>query len=412
MGILENLGLSGLSNTLSGLGNTISNFGDNIDNRTGGLLTRLGQPDNQANLITAASLLSGEGIPASFALRNQVRSNLLANQQLKNQREFIKKQFPNDPLAQAFPQIYAKQFLEKKFSTTAPKVDDLNLGNTQSERQMGNLIRLSNKIKSNTATSDEVTLYGMLYENAKKGQTFQQTDPTTGVTTTFQSGKMNLAGLPVPEGYDDKEVLTTSAKYTDSQRTASGFANRMIVAETDLSELEGLGYNPAEDIIRAYAGDGTFTRGALSDEAQRYATNALAFINAVLRKESGAAIGQEEFRTNYNLYFAQLGDSAESLALKKKFRQTALQSMIDSTGGHFQSLERNKDFNVGNLYNPTPPQNNNVDGSGNNYQTMGAAQFLEIYKQAEAEKNKPPAQRIYSEDEYKKIMKEFMRRTN
>jgi hypothetical protein len=43
---------------------------------------------------------------------------------------------------------------------------------------------------------------------------------------------------------------------------------------------------------------------------------------------------------------------------------------------------------------------------------MGAAQFLEIYKQAEAEKNKPPAQRIYSEDEYKKIMKEFMRRTN
>ena len=138
MGLLDNLGLSGL-------GNSLSNFRTNIDDQTGGLLTRLGQPDNQANLIAAASLLSGEGIPASFALRNQVRSNLLANQQLKNQREFIKKQFPNDPLAQAFPQLYAKEFLEKKFSTTAPKVDALGLGNTQSERSMGNLITLSKK---------------------------------------------------------------------------------------------------------------------------------------------------------------------------------------------------------------------------------------------------------------------------
>jgi hypothetical protein len=122
MGLLDNLGLSGL-------GNSLSNFRTNIDDQTGGLLTRLGEPDNQANLIAAASLLSGEGIPASFALRNQVRSNLLANQQLKNQREFIKKQFPNDPLAQAFPQIYTQQFLEKKFSTTTPKtpqVKELN----------------------------------------------------------------------------------------------------------------------------------------------------------------------------------------------------------------------------------------------------------------------------------------------
>ena len=100
MSILENLGLSGLGNSLSGLGNTISTFRDNVDDQTGGLLTRLGQPDNQANLIAAASLLSGEGIPASFALRNQVRSNLLANQQFKRQREGIealKKRFANNP---------------------------------------------------------------------------------------------------------------------------------------------------------------------------------------------------------------------------------------------------------------------------------------------------------------------------
>ena len=100
MGLLDNLGLSGLGNSLSSFGKNLSNLGTNIDDQTGGLLTRLGQPDNQANLITAASLLSGEGIPASFALRNQVRSNLLANQQFKRQREGIealKKRFANNP---------------------------------------------------------------------------------------------------------------------------------------------------------------------------------------------------------------------------------------------------------------------------------------------------------------------------
>tara|TARA_R100000664_G_C2732599_1_gene122817 strand:- start:6 stop:1121 length:1116 start_codon:yes stop_codon:yes gene_type:complete len=114
MSILQNLGLSGL-------GNSLSNFRTNIDDQTGGLLTRLGQPDNQANLIAAASLLSGEGIPRSFALRNQVRQNLLANQQLKRQRDFIKDNFPNDPLAQAFPEQFAKASLANRFAKTTPK---------------------------------------------------------------------------------------------------------------------------------------------------------------------------------------------------------------------------------------------------------------------------------------------------
>jgi len=89
MGLLDNLGLSGLGNSLSSFGKNISNLGTNIDDQTGGLLTRLVQPDNQANLIAAASLLSGEGIPASFALRNQVRSNLLANQQQKDRKKAV-----------------------------------------------------------------------------------------------------------------------------------------------------------------------------------------------------------------------------------------------------------------------------------------------------------------------------------
>ena len=127
MGLLDNLGLSGLGNSLSSFGKNLSNLGTNIDDQTGGLLTRLGEPDNQANLIAAASLLSGEGIPASFALRNQVRSNLLANQQFKRQREGIealKKRYANNPkllsLIDANPTAALNAITAQAF---APKVD-------------------------------------------------------------------------------------------------------------------------------------------------------------------------------------------------------------------------------------------------------------------------------------------------
>ena len=111
----------GLLDSLQGMGTSFSNYMGNLDDQTGGLLTRLGTPQAQGNLIGAASLLGGEGMAKSFELRNKVMQNALVNQQYKKQRQFIKEKFPNDPLAQAFPQIFAKEYLEKQFSTTTPK---------------------------------------------------------------------------------------------------------------------------------------------------------------------------------------------------------------------------------------------------------------------------------------------------
>jgi len=90
----------GLLDSLRGMGTSISNFGSNLDDQTGGLLTRLGTPESQGNLIAAASLLSGEGMANSFALKNKITQNALANQQFRRQREGIealKKQYANNP---------------------------------------------------------------------------------------------------------------------------------------------------------------------------------------------------------------------------------------------------------------------------------------------------------------------------
>ena len=188
MGLLDNLGLSGLGNSLSSFGKNISNLGTNIDDQTGGLLTRLGEPDNQANLIAAASLLSGEGIPASFALRNQVRSNLLANQQFKKQREGIealKKRYANNPkllsLIDANPTaalnaITAQAFAPPKQITPQSAVGkimlDFNRGLITEEQK--NLLIQNLQTKT---TSEKVP---QTYKDASTGQLRYLSNPPEG----------------------------------------------------------------------------------------------------------------------------------------------------------------------------------------------------------------------------------------
>lgn len=56
------------------------------------------------------------------------------------------------------------------------------------------------------------------------------------------------------------------------------------------------------------------------------------FINAVLRKESGAVISPSEFESGARQYFPQPGDSAEVLAQKKKNRQLVEQNFFKMSG--------------------------------------------------------------------------------
>tara|TARA_R100001480_G_scaffold88325_1_gene95474 strand:+ start:944 stop:2002 length:1059 start_codon:yes stop_codon:yes gene_type:complete len=199
MGLLDNLGLSGLGNSLSTFGKNLSNLGTNIDDQTGGLLTRLGQPDNQANLIAAASLLSGEGIPASFALRNQVRSNLLANQQFKRQREAIgllEQQFANNPrmlgLLQANPTGFiramtAKELMPKDSFELVPQ-DDLpeslkGKGVFQRNTRTGKIFPISNTNNTGIGLLTSDQLNQLVSPTQDKIKEVEQTGSSINVPT-------------------------------------------------------------------------------------------------------------------------------------------------------------------------------------------------------------------------------------
>jgi hypothetical protein len=67
---------------------------------------------------------------------------------------------------------------------------------------------------------------------------------------------------------------------------------------------------------------------AASPEQQQVEQSQRDFVNAVLRRESGAAIGASEFENAKKQYFPQLGDSDEVKAQKKRNRDLAVQGLL------------------------------------------------------------------------------------
>jgi hypothetical protein len=70
----------------------------------------------------------------------------------------------------------------------------------------------------------------------------------------------------------------------------------------------------------------------VSPEFQLHQQSERNFINAVLRRESGAAINPDEFVQARQQYIPQPGDSPQVLAEKAKNRETVLAGMIREAG--------------------------------------------------------------------------------
>lgn len=124
-----------------------------------------------------------------------------------------------------------------------------------------------------------------------------------------------------------KDAATASVKPpTAEQSKAAGFAARITEANKTIDELADqftgltsqLGFVP--EYLRS-------ENRKLMEQAQRN------FINAVLRRESGAAISESEFENARSQYFPQPGDTAAVLAQKKQNRDTVLGSLQSESRG-------------------------------------------------------------------------------
>lgn len=147
-------------------------------------------------------------------------------------------------------------------------------------------------------------------------------DPDTGATKPVIIGDKQLQ--PV------KPAQTPSGE----ESNAAGFLLRMQDATKLLDTYEEKG-KPSV-VTSSVSGvpfvGGVLERGAQTPEQQQYKNAALAWIRAKLRKESGAAIGADEARQEYETYFPVVNDTPEVIAQKRRLRQSAMDEMRISSG--------------------------------------------------------------------------------
>lgn len=144
--------------------------------------------------------------------------------------------------------------------------------------------------------------------------------PSSGGTTTIITDRSNISDV-------------TGKPLTEAERLSRTFANRLTNANDVIGKLETKFTGVKSAFARASIfGIGLLPEGLKSEDRKSLEQAQRNFVNAVLRKESGAAISPEEFKNAEQQYFPQPGDTAFNLNQKAKNRQTVIEGMRLSGG--------------------------------------------------------------------------------
>lgn len=138
-----------------------------------------------------------------------------------------------------------------------------------------------------------------------------------------------MPGQTTPKG----NIQITPPKVTVDEKEAATFADRMNTSGGLIDQFEGAGLGVWDQAVRGndYIPD-FLENWMVSDDFQNFDQARRDFINAQLRRESGAVISVEEFDNANKQYFPQPGDTKEVLEQKRRNRQTVVDGMKRSAG--------------------------------------------------------------------------------
>lgn len=126
--------------------------------------------------------------------------------------------------------------------------------------------------------------------------------------------------------------------FNEGQGKAASFADRMAEAEGVIGQHEDINSGVSGWIggVAANALPSGVANQLASPERQQVVQAQRSFINAILRRESGAVISDAEFDNARRQYFPQPGDSADVVAQKRQNRTTAIQGMMREAGPSYR----------------------------------------------------------------------------
>lgn len=149
-----------------------------------------------------------------------------------------------------------------------------------------------------------------------------------GSAAPLETGVNKTSGNPFSAG----------GKFNEGQGKAAGFADRMLQSEGILSGIavpegyegptspgvQGQGTSLTQAGLSKIPGAGNYL---ISSERQKFEQSKRDFINAQLRRESGAAISPTEFVNADKQYFPVPGDKPEVIEQKAANRRSAVEAM-------------------------------------------------------------------------------------
>ncbi|WP_234837710.1 phage tail tip lysozyme [Sinorhizobium meliloti] len=161
-----------------------------------------------------------------------------------------------------------------------------------------------------------------------------------GQAQPIGSGQSALPSPPAQQG----NIQITKPKVTVDEKEAATFADRMNNSGSLIDEFGAAAPSAWDQFIRGndYIPD-MIENLAVSGDFQKLDQARRDFINAQLRRESGAVISPEEFDNANKQYFPQFGDGDEVIEQKRRNRQTVIQGMTRSAGPTYGGGRDNAD---------------------------------------------------------------------
>lgn len=293
-----------------------------LDIVNGGLSSLLANPNvTQADVISQINVMVDQGV-------------ITADEGAKSARSL-----PGRP--EALRPYLVQKALEgadasKRLDLLLPKRDEQDRGGTINEGTVDPLtgVRTAGADIQKTLTPGEVQGAENVRTMAGAGVQYQ-TDANGNIIALPSKPQ---PGQPItPRNVTDAGGANVAGKsLNDSQSKALLFASRGQAANKILEDLETKGVT-RPSVIKQGAEAIPVVGGLLgaaanavvaSPEQQQVEQAQRDFINATLRRESGAAINAAEFENGKKQYFPQIGDTSEVIAQKKQNRELAMRGIL------------------------------------------------------------------------------------
>jgi hypothetical protein len=188
-----------------------------------------------------------------------------------------------------------------------------------------------------------------------------------GIANYNAMGGDGLGVLP-----DKIPIANVAPSLNDQQSQALGFAKRMALSENELADVLK-DYDPTT--IRAwFQGKGMYPELAKSQDYKRFEQAAKNWAAAALRKESGAAISESEYKGAMSQYFPQVNDSQDVISQKVNSRNAYFDSMLADLPPYYREQVLKSRMNGGQSASRNAPQEGSViHQDGMNYMFKGGS---------------------------------------